>query len=337
MSSSHRVNIKDVARLAGVSPTTVSHALGGRRPVAPSTRQRVIAAADRLGYRPHPGARSLKAAGTGVLGLCVTNLADGVTPLAEMEYYFRTVIAATETAVEEHFALVVVPESEAGGFWDRILLDGAIITDPQRGDSGIRRLAARDLPIVTVGRNPDAPDDGYWVDSDPVAATRLCLDHLAAQGARDVAGVSFMTSDYWTQACLQTYHTWCDERGQRPRLEIAPSESEEELRGCALRLLESRPRPDAVYGFYELPALSVLRMARELGIDVPGELMVASSNDLGLAATAVPPMTTLDYDPAAQAREATRLLIALVRGQTPDEPRTLLPVTLVERESTRRR
>ena len=337
MRESQKVNIKDVARLAGVSPTTVSHALGGRRPVAASTRKRVLEAADRLGYRPHPGARSLKAAGTGVLGLCVANLTGGVTPLAEMEYYFRTVIAATETAVEERFALVVVPESEAGGFWDKILLDGAIITDPQRGDAGISRLTARDLPVVTVGRDPDAPDDGYWVDSDPVAATRLSLDHLAARGAREVAGVSFMTTDYWTQACLQTYRTWCGERGQRPRLEIAPSESAEELRATALRLLESRPRPDAVHGFYELPVLSVLEVARELGIDVPGELMVASSNDLGLGSSTTPPMTTLDYDPAAQARAATHLLIELIRGQTPSEPRKLLPVTLVERESTRRR
>ena len=60
-----RVNIKDVARRAGVSPTTVSHALGGQRPVSEATRKRVQEAVAELGYRPHPGARSLKAKGTG--------------------------------------------------------------------------------------------------------------------------------------------------------------------------------------------------------------------------------------------------------------------------------
>jgi DNA-binding LacI/PurR family transcriptional regulator len=330
-------NIRDVARLAGVSPTTVSHALGGRRPVAESTRQRIIEAADRLGYRPHPGARSLKASGTGVLGMCVANVSDGVTPLAEMEYYFSLVTAATQAAIDERFALVIVPETQAGDFWDRLLLDGAVIADPQSADAGIRRLAARGLPVVTIGRNPDAPDSGHWVDSDPEAATRMCLDHLVAGGARNVAAVSFMNTDYWTQACLRTYHAWCEERRQRPRLEIAVSETDEALRDTALRVLDSQPRPDAVYGFFELISLTMLKVAHELGIAVPGDLMVASSSDIGFAPTTTPPMTTLDYAPGAMAREAICMLIQLVRGDTPAEPHKLMPVTLIARASTQRK
>jgi DNA-binding LacI/PurR family transcriptional regulator len=79
-----------------------------------------------------------------------------------------------------------------------------------------------------------------------------------------------------------------------------------------------------------------LPVARELGIDVPGELMVAASSDFGLGATADPPMTTLDYNTATLAREATRLLVQLVRGETPAERQKLVPVKLVERESTAR-
>jgi len=77
--------IKDVARLAGVSPTTVSHALGGKRPVSAATRQRVRDAAERLGYRPHPGARSLKASGTGVLALCAVNVTSPEVSFADLE------------------------------------------------------------------------------------------------------------------------------------------------------------------------------------------------------------------------------------------------------------
>ncbi len=58
------------------------------------------------------------------------------------------------------FALVVVPESESGVYWDRLLLDGAIIADPAAGDPNLRALRARDIPCVTVGRDPDAPDEG---------------------------------------------------------------------------------------------------------------------------------------------------------------------------------
>jgi len=331
------VNIKDVARLAGVSPTTVSHALGGGRPVSAATRARVCDAAERLGYRPHPGARSLKASGTGVLALCAVNVTSPAVSFADLEYYFKLIRGVTEGTYGSGFALVVVPESESGMYWDRLLLDGAIIADPVAADPNIRELRARHVPYVTIGRDPDAPDEGYWVDGDADAATRLFLDHLAARGARDIAAVTWMTSDYWTQASVSAYNAWCAEHGRRPRIEVVPADNDAALRETASRLLAPGSRPDAVYALYELPAVAVLRRAAELGIDVPGELMVAGPSDFGLGATSSPPMTTLDYHPEEHGREAARMLIQLVRGETPAEPRKLLPFSLVERESTRRR
>ena len=328
--------IKDVARLAGVSPTTVSHALGGQRPVRAATRARVREAAERLGYRPHPGARSLKVTGTGVLALCLTSVTGGPLPFAEMEYYFRVVNAATQKALGERFALVVVPETDSGVFWDRLLLDGAIIVDPVGDDPSARILQARGLPCVTVGRHPGSPDEGYWVDNDPVAATRLSLEHLAARGARAVAAVTWMTADHWTQESVRTYHAWCDERGQAPHLEIVSDDDDVALREAAERLLDSDSRPDAVCGFSELPALWVLRVAAERGVRVPGDVMVSGTADFGLGATSTPPMTTLDYHADELGREAAELLIDLVRGREPSRPRRLVPVSLVERASTAR-
>jgi DNA-binding LacI/PurR family transcriptional regulator len=331
------VNIKDVARLAGVSPTTVSHALGGGRPVSAATRRRVRDAAERLGYRPHPGARSLKASGTGVLALCAVNVTSPEVSYAGLEYYFKLIKGVTEGTYGSGLALVVVPESESGVYWDRLLLDGAIVADPVVADPDMRALRARHVPCVTIGRDPDAPDEGYWVDGDAEAATRLFLDHLVAQGAGDIAAVTWMTSDYWTQASVRAYHAWCDEHGCRPRLEVVPEDTEAALRESASRLLAPGSRPDAVLGLYELPAIAVLLRAAELGIDVPGDIMVAAPSDFGLGATSMPPMTTLDYHAEEHGREAARMLVQLVRGETPAEPRKLLPFSLLERASTRRR
>lgn len=329
------ITIRDVARLAGVSPTTVSHALGGRRPVAAATRERVRAAAEQLGYRPHPGARSLKAAGTGVLALCLTNVTGGPTPFAEMEYYFRVINAAMRTAMDKHFALVVVPDAD-GLFWDRLLLDGAIVVDPVSGDRNVRACAARGLPCVTIGRHPDTPDEGCWVDNDPEAATRLALDHLAARGARTVAAVTWMTADHWTRASLRTYEQWCAETGRRQRLEVVTADDDAALRAAAERLLAGPQRPDAVYGFAELPALWVLRVAAERGVRVPEDVMVAGTSDFGLGATSTPPMTTIDYHSDEHGREAAELLVELVRGGRPARPRRVIPVSLIARPSTAR-
>jgi DNA-binding LacI/PurR family transcriptional regulator len=330
------VTITDVARLAGVSTTTVCHALGGQRPVSAPTREKVLDAVRSLGYRPHPGARSLKTAASGVLALCVTNVTGGALPLADMEYYVRVVNAATQAALEEGLALVVVPESTAGLYWDRLLLDGAIVVDPVAGDPAVRALEARGLPLVTVGRRPEAPDEGHWVDNDPAAATRLSLDHLAARGAADVAAVTWITTDHWTQECVRAYHAWCRERGHKPRLQVVARDDDEALRSAAERLLTTGRRPDAVWSLAELPALWVLRVAAESGVRVPEDVMVAGTSDFGLGATSVLPLTCIDYHAAELGREAARLLIDLVRGRTPAAAGVVVPATLIERLSTAR-
>ena len=253
-----------------------------------------------------------------------------------MEYYRRVVTAATQTALDEHFALVVVPETDSGEFWDRLLFDGAIIVDPVSADPNLRTLQARGVPCVSVGRHPDDPEAGCWVDNDPAAAARLCLDHLAGRGARSVATITWLTTEYWTQESLRAYYAWCEERRQAPRLEVVEQDDEAALRAAAERLLLTEPRPDAVYSFSELPALWLLRVAAEHGIRVPQDVMVVGTSDFGLGATSTPPMTTLDYNSDEHGHEAARLLISLVRGETPDVPRRVLPVTLVERESTAR-
>jgi DNA-binding LacI/PurR family transcriptional regulator len=330
-----RVNIKDVARRAGVSPTTVSHALGGQRPVSEATRKRVQEAVADLGYRPHPGARSLKASGTGVIALCGVN-ATSTSTYADLEYFFRIMRGVTESAHRHEYAVVVIPDTRDGVYWERLLFDGAIVSDPVVGDENVGFLRGQGLPYVTIGRDPDRPDEGNWVDDDAGEGTRLVLDHLLARGARDVATITWPTTDHWTQAAVRAYRKWCAEHGLTPRVEEVPEDSKEALEGSARRLLEGPRRPDAVFGVYEVPAIAVLHMARELGIGVPGELMVAGPSDFGLAEKSTPPMTTLEYDAERHGREAADILIQLVRGEAVEEPRRVLPVALVERESTRR-
>jgi DNA-binding LacI/PurR family transcriptional regulator len=330
-----RVNIKDVARLAGVSPTTVSHALGGQRPVSAATRRRVEDAVRELGYRPHPGARSLKASGTGVIALCALN-ATGDLPHANLEYYFRLMHSVAEVAHAQGYALVVVPSADSHLYWERLLVDGAVISDPAEADPNLAFLRAQGLPFVTIGRPPDAAEGGYWVDDDVEGETRAMLDHLAARGARSVALITWVTSDYWTRTGLRVYREWCADHGMEPRVEEVRADERDAMAAAASRLLRGRGRPDGVYGLYELPAAAVVRRAAELGIHVPGELLVAGPSDFGGAVTCSPAMTTLDYDVERQGREAAAMLIRLVRGEPVDEPRKIVPFSIAERESTRR-
>jgi DNA-binding LacI/PurR family transcriptional regulator len=324
-----------VARLAGVSPTTVSHALGGQRPVSEATRERVQQAVRQLGYRPHPGARSLKASGTGVIALCAVN-ATADSPYANLEYYFRLMHSVTEVAHEEGYALVVVPSQESDRYWDRLLVDGAVISDPVAGDRNLAFLRGQGLPYVTIGRDPDDPEAGYWVDDDNDLETRAMLDHLLERGARDIALVVWPTTDFWTRAGVAAYRAWCDEHGMPARIEEVREQDKDPLGEVARRLLERPQRPDAVYGLYEVPAIAVLQRAVELGIKVPDELMVAGPGDFGIALKTTPQMTTLEYDVESQGRVAARMLIRLIRGAPVDDPHQIIDFSIAERDSTRR-
>jgi DNA-binding LacI/PurR family transcriptional regulator len=328
-----RVNIKDVARLAGVSPTTVSHALGGQRPVSAVTREKVLDAVRELGYRPHPGARSLKASGTGVIALCVEG-ATGESPLGHLGYYFRLMESVTEVAHEEGYALVVVPSHGSDQYLARLLVDGAIVADPIPHDPTLAFLRAQRLPCVTIGRDPDAPEQGHWVRDDSDLETRAMLDHLADGGARRPALVTWMTAGDWVQTALAAYRSWCDEHGVKPYVEAVDPNDEDPMGSAAARLLERPDRPDAVYGLYELPAVAVLRRAPEFGVRVPQDLMVAGPMDFRHGISTRPPMTTLDYDIETQGRTAARMLIRLVRGEPVERPRTTIPHRIVVRAST---
>ena len=132
-----RVNIKDVARRAGVSPHGVARPR--RTGVVRGYTRRVQEAVAELGYRPHPGARSLKASGTGVIALCAVN-ATSSTSYADLEYYFRIMQGVAEVAHQREYALVVIPDARNGIYWDRLLFDGAIISDPASGDVNLRFL-----------------------------------------------------------------------------------------------------------------------------------------------------------------------------------------------------
>jgi DNA-binding LacI/PurR family transcriptional regulator len=330
-----RVNIKDVARLAGVSPTTVSHALGGQRPVSEATREKVREAVRQLGYRPHPGARSLKASGTGVVALCAVN-ATSDSPYANLEYYFRLMQSVTEVAHEEGYALVVVPSQDSDTYWDRLLVDGAIISDPVAGDPNIAFLRGQGLPYVTIGRDPDAPDAGFWVDDDNDVETRAMLDHLLERGARDIALITWPTTDFWTRMGVAAYRAWCDAHGMAARIEEVREQDDEPLEAVAQRLLEGPERPDAVYALYEEPAIAVLRRATELGVKVPEELMVAGPGDFGIAVKNTPQMTTLEYDVESQGRAAACMLIRLIRGAPVDDPHQIVAFSIADRDSTRR-
>jgi DNA-binding LacI/PurR family transcriptional regulator len=333
----HRISIRDVARAAGVSTTTVSHAINGKGRVDAATRERVVAIADRLGYRANRTAVNLLRRRTGMVAITISAPEGMPTGLMQLDFFVRFVNAATQTALDAGYALILAPPAGAASF-DAIEVDGGIVIDPLADDPLLAVLAARGVPVVTSGRDPSRPaDTGAWVDNDIVRSTRALLDHMRASGARMIGLVSAPAVYSYGMDYRQGYEDWCAAEGVDPRIaEAADGISEMAGFAAASGLLDSERPPDAIFAALDRYALGALAAATSRGLSVPGDLMLAAGTDSELTRSATPPISGIDLHPERNGRRAAEMLIARIEGAELGDAQAIVPADLVLRASTHR-
>ncbi len=333
--SDAKVGIRAVAEAARVSITTVSLALNGKGRVSDETRARVREAAVRLGYQPHPAARSLKGGRTGVVALAFSYRAPIPYPVTDFDYFNRAIRAATEAALSRDCGLVIGPPTPQSDVWSRLPLDGVVVFDPVLGDPVPGQLRKRGTPMVVVGRDPNGEFDDPNVDNDHFAGSRLALDHLWECGARKIALFTYPLLDAFVATSEATYRAWCAERSIEPLVVSFPAMWDRAPRQVAAELFASGDCPDAVYCLEDDIGLETLNAAADSGLRVPEDLQVVACTDREVFPGL--PLTTLELDPGRTAREAMDLLLDIVEGKAETASNIEVPLRLVPRESTRPR
>jgi len=334
-----RVTVSDVARAAGVSPTTVSHALSGKGRVDPDTRERVVGLAREMGYVPSRVARSLALGRSDTIGLLLPHLSD--MPLEELlrtDWYSRVAVAATRSAVAHRRALMVLPTARSGAEIDAHGLEGLIVLDPVADDPRWPALRETSTPLVLLG-GYSGDDMGPSVAPDTALGMGLLLDHLREQGARTVAVVA--TDIDWVsgEESLAAYRRWCRTHRVKARVATAAVGGSATAEGiaeaafdAATRLLAPADRPDAIVGLLEDFGRGIIAAARARGLEVPRDLLVAQDIDGTGAALHDPPITALDLDVDTQLTMAIELIES---GSAAGASATRrVPVRLVQRAST---
>ena len=340
MSSTRHVGIRDVARAAGVSVTTVSHALNDKPGVSDATRANVARVAADLGYQPDPRGRQLSSGRSGLVALTVS-VPDGMAkPVAELGHNASVIngIAAAVTARE--LALVIVP-SGGGEIWRRLSIDGAIVVDPAPGDPALDEMTSADIPVVTIGR-PVGPEPllvpALVVDNDYEHGTRVMLDHLVDRGATTVGIMSAGAGQSYEVDSIAAYRAWTKERGAQPLVDELPIVAGDELSISIARAVADRldrgDLPDAIHCVEELVASSLLTHCKARGIRVPDDLLVSSISDRGMAETTSPTLTTLELHPRNLGAAAAVGLADLLDGVVAGAGTVTIPTTVVVRGST---
>ena len=348
--------VRDVAKLAGFSPATVTRALRGDTLVRPETRQRIQVAAAQIGYRPNIVARALVTQRTSALGVIIPEIGDGfwgsivsgIEQKAAAEG-FSVLLASSHDRVEDEAKAVEVLLSNQ--------VDGVIVGSALRRPRDARERLSSTAPTVFVDCDiPFQPADIQAASTLPVAtvlsrvlrsqrsaghpsiafddldASRLVVDHLVCLGHEQIG---FVGGAPVRSSLLRLL-------GLRSALE-AQGGSLSAVIDCArtlqagldagTALLSRADRPTAIVAYDDLVAIGVVRAAHAHGLSVPHDVSVVGFDDIEVASYVEPPLTTVRQPTRRMGNLAVELVLSQLRGEEPDAWH-LLPGELVEREST---
>ncbi len=325
--------IQDVARIAGLSPASVSRFLNGRLTLPEATAERIRTAVLQLGYRPNAIARRLRSGSSETLGLITADIAY---PL------FATIASAAEAeASEAGYSLVMFnsrnrAESEIG-FLSRVedrQLDGVLLLTNHIDDG---RLAARInacRAVVLVDEDvPGAEVPRLFADN--VGGGLLAGRHLIAAGHRRIAHVTGTAGLLSVDERRRGFEAALMEAGLSldPALVLLGRYDEDFGAEAFARLAALPEPPTAVFAAADMLAIGMIRAARAAGVAVPRDLSIIGYDDIPLASLLDPPLTTIRQSAEAFGRLGVRMLVDLVRGVVPAGRPERIPVELVVRGS----
>ncbi len=333
------VSIKDIARTAGISHSTVSRALNDSPLVNAETKARIRRLADTLGYSPDAGARSLVMGRTHAIGVVVTTIADpfsaevveGIERTAYAHGY-SLILAASNDNPEREIAAVEMLRSKR--------VDSIIVTSSRVGALHQERLHTTGVPVILLNSHSQRGlPNAYSVRVDDFHGGRLATGHLIGLGHRRIAHVAGLEGHSVSADRLAGYHHAlvaacldCD-----PAC-VVPGNGQLNGGERAFEALLALPdRPTAVFCYNDMTAIGLLSAARRAGIAVPRDLAVVGFDNIPLAAHVCPALTTVAQPMFELGKRAMDMALALMgcQGAAPCEVTdVVLPGQLIIRDSS---
>jgi LacI family transcriptional regulator len=331
--ASNSVTIVDVAQAAGVSYSTVSRVLTGYEFVNEDTREKVVEAANRLGYVVNLQARSLAGGRSSIIGLLAPGLDNG---------YITEIVTGIDMELAQHGLDLMLytthryPGKEA--FYVKTiangLVDGLILLVPLATGNYLQALPRQDFPYVLIDQANNAPNSAI-VDATNWQGGYDATTYLIKLGHRRIG---FITGYLELSSATERLD------GYRAALQHHRIPLEDSLTvmgdyntggGYAggQKLLELPQPPTAIFASNDLEAIGVMNAARERGLTVPGDLSIVGFDDIPQASLVYPALTTVRQPLVQIGQVAVRLLLERIEAPEKDARRVTLSTELVIRES----
>lgn len=330
-----RATIKDVAARAGVSPSAVTIALHGKPGVSAATRERILAAARELGWRPDLAASSLAGRRVHTVGLAIARPAR----LLGLEPFYMEFISGIESVLGRRSCSLLLRLVEADEevevhreWWQGGRVNGSILVDLRVDDPRVPALGEMGLPVVAVGHPSLAgPFTSVWTDD--ASAVEEAVRYLAALGHRRVARVSGPAELGHSAIRTRAFTEVAGGLGLSARTVVADFSADQGARACRRLLLEAE-RPTAIVFDNDIMAVAALGVAAEFGLSVPDDLSLLAWDDSQLCLLTRPTLSAMRHDVFSFGAQAAETLFAVIGGAAPSSQHLAHAPSLVPRGST---
>lgn len=324
--------IREVSRLAGVSPSTVSRVINGTANVEKEKRDRVLEAIGKTCYQPNELARALYKKSSKIIGLIVPNI--------ENPFFSELARTIEEAAFNYGFRLLLCNSNNDTGkeqininMLDQMKADGIILIT-NSGETG-KMIAGCNLPVVIVDRH--VPDTGEiaFIESDNYNGGRLATQCLIDCNCKKI--VCMRGPQKFTSGLLRFkgYQDVCKLHGIEERF-IDCEYSFESGKKAAIKMLKTFPDTEGIFAANDMVALSTYKILRSQGIRVPENIQIVGFDDIGFSTLFSPEITTIRQPIKKMGNKAVDIIYQYINGQA-FEKESIFEVELVERETTCKR
>lgn len=335
------MSIQTLAQDLGLSISTVSRALNGYPDVAPRTRERVVQRAAELGYRPHPGARSMKSRKSHAVGVILPMDERGGPFINSLYSSLLGAIAGELDArgftllVTTHFSASV--HDEVNRYEHLIhsrLVDGFVIVRTLLNDPRVKLLHDREVPFVTYGRSQLSLEHP-WVDTDNERAFEMATQRQIRHGHRRIGLLNGPGLYTFAKLRRDGYEQALRQAGIEPNAEWILEGDLTESSGYSLsrRLLGLAVRPTALICANDAMAIGAIAACREHGLKIGKDMAIMGYGNSDASRYCDPPLTTIEHKVAENGRHLGQLLLARLEQQASALNSYLEPVDIIARQS----
>ncbi|NLY45958.1 MAG: LacI family transcriptional regulator [Tissierella sp.] len=340
MIKKNQVTLNDVAKKAGVSPSTVSRVISNSSRISDATKERVLKCMDELGYYPNAIARSLAKNKTGNIGVIMPTRSEDIFLNPFFPEALRGIVrSAANAGYDILLSTNTELENELNSIKNLIRgskVDGIVLMSSKIDDESIDYLSSIDFPFSLIG-SPYKVDNGInHVDNDNFMAAYELTMYLTLMGKKNIAMIAADPSLMVTKKRIEGYKKAIEESNlnfNEKQLFIGSFDEETGYK-YGREILELDSRPDAVIVTDDLVAFGAIQVLESLNIRIPEDIAVASFNNSVLSRYSQTPFTSVDVNAYDLGLEAIDLLVEAIENDVRNR-KVLIPYKIHKRESTR--